>query len=75
MRRDLAEAEPELVAEIVRLFEQSRDAAAPDGPPAPPIGPTAIAPSWQLAARYCLAQGLLPRAVPLDELWGAHSAA
>jgi len=75
MRRDLAEAEPELVAEIVRLFAQSRDAAAPDGPPAPPIGPAAIAPSWQLAARYCLAQGLLPRAVPLDELWGAHSAA
>jgi len=75
LRRELAEAEPGLVAEIIRLFEQSHDAAAPGGPPAPPIGVAAIAPSWQLASRYSLAQGLLPRAVPLDELWGAHSAA
>jgi 4,5-dihydroxyphthalate decarboxylase len=74
VRRDLAEEDPGLIADLVRLFEQSRDAAAPGGPPPPPIGPAAILPSWRLAARYCLAQGLLPRAVREDELWGAHPA-
>jgi 4,5-dihydroxyphthalate decarboxylase len=74
VRRELADEEPALVADLVRLFEQSRDAAAAGGPAAPPIGHTAVAPSWRLAARYCRTQGLLPREVREDELWGAHLA-
>ena len=73
MRRSLAEEAPELPAELVRLFERSRDAADPAGPPAPPIGHAAVAPSWALAARYCRTQGLLPRDVSVEELWHDHS--
>ena len=69
----LVEAEPDLPAALVRLFEQSRDAAPPGGPAAPPIGPDAVLPSWLLAARYCLAQGLLPHAVGASALWGARA--
>jgi hypothetical protein len=71
VRRELAEQDPHLLAELVRLFERSRDAAAP-GPLAPPIGHAAVAPTWTLAAHYCQAQGLLRRAVREEELWGAH---
>lgn len=69
----LAEAEPALMAELIRLFQRARDAAAPGGNPAPPIGRAAVAPSWTLAARYCMLQGLLPRTVSVDALW--HDAA
>ncbi|HEV2677631.1 MAG TPA: ABC transporter substrate-binding protein [Aliidongia sp.] len=69
VRRSLAEEDPALIAELVRLFERSRDAADPGGSPAPPIGYAAVAPSWTLAARYCMAQGLLPETVSAEALW------
>ncbi len=74
VRRELAAEDPGLVAALVRLFERSRDAANPGASAAPPIGAAAILPSWKLAARYCLAQGLLPREVREDELWNGFPA-
>lgn len=71
--RRLALDEPDLMAELISLFQRSRDAAELGGSPAPPIGRAALAPSWALAARYCMAQGLLPRPVSAEELW--HDAA
>jgi 4,5-dihydroxyphthalate decarboxylase len=75
VRHALVEQDPDLPAALVRLFEEARDGAAPGGNAAPPIGHAAVVPSWTLAARYCLAQGLLPRPVREEELWGADPTA
>jgi 4,5-dihydroxyphthalate decarboxylase len=61
--RDLAQSQPETVAEIVRLFRTALAGTAL------PLGRNALRPAIELAIRYCLEQGLLPRPLALDEVW------
>jgi len=61
--RDLAAGRPELVAELHALLR-----AAVSGTDLP-AGRAALAPAIALAIRWCVAQGLLPRALTLDEVW------
>lgn len=69
--RDLAEARPDLVAELVRLFGEAKAAAAPraDGRDPYPIGRAALDAPVALALRYATEQGLLPRRLSLEEVW------
>ncbi len=67
-RRDLAESRPELVSELLRVMESSAELS-----PSPNVSvcttPAALEPAIDLALRYSLAQGLLPRQLSLDEVW------
>lgn len=66
VRRDLAERRPDLVGELVHMFQ---DAAAASGAEALPMGRAALQPAVDLALRYSAAQGLLPRTLDPDEVW------
>jgi 4,5-dihydroxyphthalate decarboxylase len=71
VRRDLVERNPDLVAELIRMF---RDAKAVASSPSKgrdplPIGRTALEPAIELALRYAADQGLLPRQLSPDEIW------
>jgi 4,5-dihydroxyphthalate decarboxylase len=71
VRRELAEARPELVAELLRLFREAR-AAAPQragGIDPLPAGRAALWPALELASRYAHEQGLVPRQLSPDEVW------
>jgi 4,5-dihydroxyphthalate decarboxylase len=61
--RDVATRHPDAVAEVVRLFGQ---AVAGSGLP---FGRAALRPAIELAIANCVEQGLLPRALTLDEVW------
>jgi len=61
VRHDLAD-QPDLVAELLRMF---RDA----GGGALPVGRAALQPAVALALRYSSGQGLLPRPLELAEVW------
>lgn len=63
VQRRIAEARPELVAELVGMFR----AAAGDAPL--PQGRAALDPAVALAIRYARGQGLLPRELTPDEAW------
>ena len=71
VRRDLAEARPDLVAELVRMFREAKPAAPPraDGRDPYPFGRAALEPAVSLALRYTAEQGLLPGPLGLDEVW------
>jgi 4,5-dihydroxyphthalate decarboxylase len=71
VRRDIAEARPDLAVELVRLFEAARaaDGSAEGDFDIRPIGRAALQPSLALGLDYAQAQGLLPRRLSLDELW------
>jgi 4,5-dihydroxyphthalate decarboxylase len=60
VRGDVARARPDALAELVRLF-RAAGAAVP--------GREALRPALELAVRYAHEQGLLPRPLPLDEVW------
>ena len=71
VRHELAEARPELVAELLRLFREAR-AAAPQragGVDPLPAGRAALRPALELASRYAHEQGLVPRRLSPDEVW------
>jgi 4,5-dihydroxyphthalate decarboxylase len=71
VRHELAEARPELVAELLRLFREAR-AAAPQragGIDPLPAGRAALWPALELASRYAHEQGLVPRQLSPDEVW------
>ena len=71
VRHELAEARPELVAELLRLFREAR-AAAPQragGVDPLPAGRAALRPALELASRYAHEQGLVPRQLSPDEVW------
>ena len=59
-RGDVARARPDAMAELVRLFREA-GAGAP--------GRDGLRPALELAIRYAHEQGLLPRPLPLDEVW------
>jgi 4,5-dihydroxyphthalate decarboxylase len=71
VRTAMAEPHPEAIAELMRMFDASRDAARPDTETrrALPIGREALGPAVALALRYCTAQGLLPQRLTPDEIW------
>jgi 4,5-dihydroxyphthalate decarboxylase len=66
VRRDLAESEPALLRELVRMFKASRDAAARADLP---FGRAALLPALNVIIRYAAAQGLLPRSLDIAEVW------
>jgi 4,5-dihydroxyphthalate decarboxylase len=70
MRQDIAEQDPKIADELVRLFGGLKAGAKGEGLDPRPIGRAAIDPSLKLALRYCTAQGLLARSLSLDEVWG-----
>jgi len=61
IRQDIAEREPETVAELLRLFR----ALAASGPVAA-VEREALNPALQVAMRYCVAQGLVERDVAVQ---------
>ncbi|MBV8398723.1 MAG: ABC transporter substrate-binding protein [Acetobacteraceae bacterium] len=70
VRREHADAHPDLVRELMRLFRESKDAAGPRREPDPYLfGREALAPAVTLALRYSQQQGLLPRELSLAEVW------
>jgi 4,5-dihydroxyphthalate decarboxylase len=70
MRREHADAHPDLVRELMRLFRESKDAAGSPREPDPYLfGREALGPAVTLALRYSQQQGLLPRELSLAEVW------
>jgi 4,5-dihydroxyphthalate decarboxylase len=69
MRADIAAREPEIAAELLRLFGKLKAGERRDLPDPRPIGRAGIDPSLELAIRYCVAQGLLARPLSLEEVW------
>ncbi len=61
--RALADSRPEVVERIAGLFRNALEGTTL------PVGRAALAPALALAIRYCHAQGLLPRAMEVDEAW------
>jgi 4,5-dihydroxyphthalate decarboxylase len=70
LRRDIAETEPEVVAELIRLFGALKSSEKSGARDPRPIGRAAIDPAIELAIRYSLEQGLITRKLTLDEVWG-----
>jgi 4,5-dihydroxyphthalate decarboxylase len=70
LRRDIAESEPETVAELIRLFNALKAGETQGARDPRPIGRAAIDPPIELAIRYSHEQGLIPRKLALDEVWG-----
>jgi 4,5-dihydroxyphthalate decarboxylase len=71
VRGELAQRRPDLLPELVRMFREAKAAAArsADGRDAYPVGCAALAPAIRLVLRYCLEQGLLPRPLPMADVW------
>jgi 4,5-dihydroxyphthalate decarboxylase len=71
VKSEIAEDQPEIARELCRMFAAAK-AAAPasmGGRDRAPIGRAAVQPSVVLAMRYAAAQGLLPRALTIEEIW------
>lgn len=71
MRRDLAEARPDIAADLVAMFKQAKAAAglAAAQEAALPMTRAALRPAVALALRYATEQGLLPRRLSEEEAW------
>ncbi len=61
--RTLAGTRPDLVAELLRMFQAACPASLQ-------FGRAALQPAIRLALRYCTEQGLLPTPLIPDEVWG-----
>jgi 4,5-dihydroxyphthalate decarboxylase len=71
VRSEIAEEQPEIARELCRMFAAAK-AVGPvssGGRDRAPIGRAAVEPSVVLAMRYAAAQGLLPRALAIEEIW------
>jgi 4,5-dihydroxyphthalate decarboxylase len=70
LKRELAEARPDLIPELLRLFaEAKRRAPLQGGRDVLPIGRAALGPAVEAALRDCAEQGLLPHPLTIDEVW------
>lgn len=69
VKRELAEARPELVAEILRMARASAAPVPPGEHGAPPDTRAALRPVIGLALNYMAAQDMLPRPLTVDEVW------
>jgi 4,5-dihydroxyphthalate decarboxylase len=63
--RALCDAQPDVVREVSQLLTRAADAA----PGARRFSAEEIRKSLELIIRYCAQQGLIPRAIPVDELF------
>ena len=70
IRRTLADEQPGLPAELMRLFTAAQH-AAPPGTALPPIGRQALRPVFDLAIRFAADQGMLSRPLREEDLWQA----
>jgi 4,5-dihydroxyphthalate decarboxylase len=73
VRESLSKSNPEIVREIYRVFSESKKAAAEplgkDGIDTRPVGFSANRRNFEVAAQFALEQGIIPRALPIDELF------
>lgn len=75
IRRELADARPDIVRAVYRALVASRRAA--EGEPQPgatvlePNGFANVQSALQIGIRYAVAQGLIPNAFTVDELYGS----
>jgi 4,5-dihydroxyphthalate decarboxylase len=71
VRSEIAEDQPEIARELCRMFAAAKAAgpASSGGRDRAPMGRAAVEPSVVLAMRYAAAQGLLPRALAIEEIW------
>jgi 4,5-dihydroxyphthalate decarboxylase len=69
VRRDLANANPWLPAELSRLVRAAKEAVAHEGTPVPPDGIEANRGALNLLARYAFEQGITPRTLAVEELY------
>jgi 4,5-dihydroxyphthalate decarboxylase len=66
---DLAERRPDLVRELIGMFDAAASAAPGTCKAAYKVDAPALSCALQLALRYAAEQGLLPRALSVAELW------
>ncbi len=75
LRREIADAHPEVVVELMRMLRQARamsgQAVPADGPDLQPIGRENVDAAVEMAVRYAHAQGLISRRYALAELYGS----
>jgi 4,5-dihydroxyphthalate decarboxylase len=75
IRRELADERPDIVRAVYNALIESRRAA--EGEPKPgalvlePHGFAAVQPAVEIGVRYAVAQGLIPKAFTMDELYGS----
>lgn len=69
--KDLADARPDVVAEIFRMLKETKAAMAlsPDGIDFHPFGFDALRKPLEMAAQYAAEQKIIPRAFTADELF------
>jgi 4,5-dihydroxyphthalate decarboxylase len=72
VKGEIARERPDAVAELARLFAAAKAASPPppSGRDPAPMGRAAVEASVAMALRLAEAQGLLPRALALEEVWG-----
>lgn len=73
VRESLSQSHPEIVREIYRMFAESKRVAAEppgkDGIDTRPVGYAANRRNFEVAAQFALEQGIIPRALALEELF------
>jgi 4,5-dihydroxyphthalate decarboxylase len=69
--KDLAEARPDVLAEIFRMLKESKAAMPPtsDGIDFHPFGVEALRKPLELVMQYSVEQKIIPRAFAVDELF------
>lgn len=74
VRRELAEARPDIVKDIYTALQESRRTGetqpAATGPDLQPVGFQAVRPAVELIVRYAAEQRLIPQAYPVESLFG-----
>jgi 4,5-dihydroxyphthalate decarboxylase len=74
VRKELAEARPDIVREIFRLLQESRrlgdNRPTLDGIDLQPIGFEAVRPAVQMIVRFAFEQRLIPETYPVEALFG-----
>jgi 4,5-dihydroxyphthalate decarboxylase len=71
VKGEIARQRPDVVVELTRLFAAAKAASPPppSGRDPAPMGREAVAASVAMASRLAWEQGLVPRALSLDEIW------
>lgn len=69
VRRELAGARPDVLAELVRMMREAKPPLPAGQLDALPLGRADLQPAIELALRYSAEQGLLPRQLALSDVW------
>ncbi len=75
VKRALAEARPEVVVEVMRMFEAAASLAPAEGRTEPCFGRAALQPAVELALGYMNEQELLPKRLGVADVWEGLPAA